>query len=152
MEYNRQGQVIETIDQAGTAHQHEYDKLGRPIHDRVSSLGTNVDGAVRRISKTYEVRGMLEKVTSYDATSGNVVNEAQFAYNDFGQLVTDYQAHSGAVNTSTSPRSSTVTATARPIVRTDDVDLSERPRADLRLRLDREQRRGRAESCGIACG
>ena len=35
--------------------------------------------------------------------SGSVVNDAQMVYNDFGQLATDYQSHSGAVNTSTSP-------------------------------------------------
>ncbi|PQO43816.1 RHS repeat domain-containing protein [Blastopirellula marina] len=32
------------------------------------------------------------------------MNEVQFAYNDFGQLVTDYQAHGSAVNTSTTPK------------------------------------------------
>ncbi|RCS48297.1 hypothetical protein DTL42_13510 [Bremerella cremea] len=36
--------------------------------------------------------------------SGNVVIQVQFAYNDFGQLITDYQAQGGAVNTSTSPK------------------------------------------------
>jgi len=35
---------------------------------------------------------------------GSVVNEVQFAYNDFGQITTDYQAHDGAVNTSTTPK------------------------------------------------
>lgn len=94
-------------DQNGTVHAYEFDKLGRLLHDRVTTLASGVDGAVRRISTTYEVRGLVEKVTSYDnATvgSGTVVNEVQFAYNDFGQLITDYQAHGGAVNTSTSPK------------------------------------------------
>jgi YD repeat-containing protein len=36
--------------------------------------------------------------------SGNVVNEVQFAYNDFGQIINDYQAHAGAVSTSTTPK------------------------------------------------
>ena len=34
--------------------------------------------------------------------SGSIANEVQFAYDDFGQLVTEYQEHGGAVNTSTS--------------------------------------------------
>src|SRR5256886_869152 len=34
----------------------------------------------------------------------NVVNEVQFAYNSFGQLTTEYQSHSGVVNTSTTPK------------------------------------------------
>ena len=41
---------------------------------------------------------MLQNRTSYDnATvgSGNVVNDAQFAYNAFGQVTADYQSHSG---------------------------------------------------------
>ena len=33
-----------------------------------------------------------------------VDNEVQFAYNDFGQVSTDYQEHGAAVNTSTSPK------------------------------------------------
>ncbi|MBW3540456.1 MAG: RHS repeat-associated core domain-containing protein [Planctomycetes bacterium] len=70
-------------------------------------LGSGVDGAVRRIATTYEVRGMREKITSYDSPvvgQGNVVNEVLFEYNPFGQLVTEYQSHSGAVNTTTTPK------------------------------------------------
>jgi hypothetical protein len=70
-------------------------------------LATGVDGAVRRIQLTYEVRGMIEKVTSYDnATvgSGSIVNEVQRAYNAFAQLTTEYQSHTGAVVTATSPK------------------------------------------------
>ena len=63
--------------------------------------------ASRRIALAYEVRRLVQKVTSYDnATvgSGNVVNEVQLAYNAFGQLTADYQAHAGVVNTLTTPR------------------------------------------------
>jgi YD repeat-containing protein len=99
-EYNRQGEVTEVRDQNGTVHAYNFDLLGRQTHDRVTTLGTGVDGAVRRISTTYEVRGMREKISSYsNATvgSGSVVNEVLFTYNDFGQLTADYQDHSGAV-------------------------------------------------------
>jgi RHS repeat-associated protein len=105
--YNRQGEVKETKDQNGTVHAFDFDKLGRRTQDRVTTLETNVDGAVRRTETTYEVRGLVEKVTCYDnATvgSGSVVNEVQHSYNNFGQLVTEYQEHGGAVNTSTSPK------------------------------------------------
>ena len=70
-------------------------------------LGTGINGAVRRLATTYEVRGMRETITSYDnATvgSGSIVNEVEFAYNDFGQLTDDYQSHSGAVNTMSTPK------------------------------------------------
>lgn len=106
-EYNRLGQIRKQTDQLGSIHTVEYDKLGRLSHDRVTTFGTGVDQSVQRISRTYEVRGLLEKLTSYDnATvgSGSIVNEVQYAYNTFSQLVTEYQSHSGAVNTSTSPK------------------------------------------------
>ncbi len=105
--YNRQQQQTSVTDQNGTIHSYNYDKLGRMTQDRVTTVGTGVDGSVRRIAMTYEVRGMRETLTSYDhpdVGSGNVVNQVQFAYNDFSQLVSDYQAHAGAVNTSTSPK------------------------------------------------
>ena len=79
----------------------------RLIHDRVTTLGTGVDGAIRRLSTTFEVRGLPSKLTSYDnATvgSGSVVNEVQFAYNGFAQLTKDYQSHAGSVNLSSTPK------------------------------------------------
>ncbi|MBI1248152.1 RHS repeat-associated core domain-containing protein [bacterium] len=105
--YNRQQQKTSMTDQNGTVHIYEYDKLGRMTQDRVTTLGSDVDDSVRRIATTYEVRGMRETITSHDHPdmgSGNVVNEVQFAYNEFSQLITDYQAHGGAVNTSTTPK------------------------------------------------
>ena len=105
--YNRQRQQTSVTDQNGTVHEFDFDKLGRQTQDRVTTVGTGVDGAVRRIAMSYEVRGMRENLTSYDnATvgSGNVVNDVQFAYNDFSQVTHDYQAHGGAVSTSTSPK------------------------------------------------
>src|SRR5262249_27622846 len=95
--YNRQGEGIELHDQNGTVHAYDYDKLGRQIQDRVTTIGSGVNGAVLRIATTYEVRGMVKKTTSYDnATvgSGAVVNEVELDYNAFGLLIADYQAHS----------------------------------------------------------
>ena len=62
--YNRQGEVKEVRDQNGTVHAFDFDKLGRPTQDRATTLGTGVDGGVRRIATSYEVRGMREKITS----------------------------------------------------------------------------------------
>jgi RHS repeat-associated protein len=105
--YDRQTERTETKDQNGTVHAFDYDALGKLMQDRATMLGTNVDATVRRIAATYEVRGLVETVTSYDNATvgqGNVVNQVRFDYNNFGQLVTDYQSHSGAVNTSTTPK------------------------------------------------
>lgn len=35
--------------------------------------------------------------------AGSVVNQIQRTYNGFGQMLIDYQANDGAVNTSTTP-------------------------------------------------
>jgi RHS repeat-associated protein len=104
--YNRQGQKTTLTDPNGTVHTYTFDLLGRPIDDGVTTVGTGVDTAVLRIATTYEVRSLVQNRTSYDnATvgSGNIVNDVQFAYNTFSQLVNDYQSHAGAVNVSSTP-------------------------------------------------
>ena len=105
--YNRQSERTTLTDQRGCVHTYDRDKLGRVLHDRVSTLGSGVDGAIRRLSTTYDVRGLTSKLTSWNnasVNSGNVVNECFLVYNNFRQLITDYQSHSGAVNTSTTPK------------------------------------------------
>ena len=100
--YTRLAEVKQRIDQAGTTHDYEYDKLGRLTNDKASALGTGIDAAVRRLSRAYEYRGLLETVTSHDATTGeNVVNEAKFEYNEFSQLTKDWQEHGGVVSGAT---------------------------------------------------
>ena len=102
--YNRQGQRAEKKDQNGTVHVFEFDGLGRLVHDRATTLGTDVDGAVRRTCTTYEVRGMAEKITNYDSAAvggGSVVNEVVFEYNDLGMLAKEHQEHEGAKDAST---------------------------------------------------
>ena len=97
--YNRQGELIELKDQNETLHQYTLDKLGRMTADAVDAetLSEDLDDAVLRIERTYDVRGLLEKVTSYDAeSSGNVVNQIVREYNDLGMLDKEYQEHEGA--------------------------------------------------------
>ena len=103
--YDRQQRVTEVKDQQGTVHAFNFDSLGRQTQDRVTTLGSGVDNAVRRITTTYDVMSRREKISSCDnptVGSGSIANEVQFAYDDFGQIVTEYQEHGGAVNTSTS--------------------------------------------------
>jgi YD repeat-containing protein len=59
-------------DQRGTAHSYDYDKLGRMLHDRVTTVGSNTDNPVLRITRSYKVRGVLRIIRSYDnATVGS---------------------------------------------------------------------------------
>ncbi len=101
--YNRLGQMKQKTDQQLSVHTYEYDLLGRLAHDRITTLASGVDGAILRLSYTYEVRGLLQNATSYDNATvglGNVVNDILLAYNSFAQLVDEYQSHSGAASTS----------------------------------------------------
>jgi hypothetical protein len=75
--------------------------LGRRTQDRVVTLGSGVDGAVRRIETAYNKQGGVERITSFDsATAGsrNVVNEVLVLYNGLGQ----------AIDTEVDPKSWTV--------------------------------------------
>jgi RHS repeat-associated protein len=99
--YNRQGKKTTITDQRGTIRTLIYDKLGRQTDDCVTNVGTETDSAVLRISTAYEVRGMVETLTSYDnATpgSGTVLNQVERTYNDFSQLIEEAQDHAGSVS------------------------------------------------------
>jgi RHS repeat-associated protein len=99
--YNRQGQQATVTDQRGTVRTFYYDKLGRQTDDCVTTVGAGTDTAVLRISTTYESRGMVQTVTSFDTAtpgSGTVLNQCAMTYNALSQLTQEQQEHSGAVN------------------------------------------------------
>jgi len=103
--YNRQGQKIEYTDANGNVHQIVYDALGAEIEDRVTTLGTNVDGAVRRVFNSFDTRRRSKNATAYSATTGGTVtSDIQNTYNSFNQPIVEYQQHGSAVSTSTSPK------------------------------------------------
>ncbi len=103
--YNTLGDLITSTDRNGTTHNYAYDVLGRMTSDVAATLGSGIDGAVRRLETTYDTLGQPLSFTSYDATSsGSIVNQVVREYNGLGQVTTEYQSHSGAVNTSTSPK------------------------------------------------
>jgi len=105
--YNRQMQPTSLTDQNGSVHQFVYDLQGRKTQDRVTTLGSGVDGSIRRIEQAYDVRGLLQRITSYDnpaVGTGTIRNEVRFAYNAFGQATTTWQAHAGAVDTMSTPK------------------------------------------------
>ena len=96
--YNRQGQGTTMTDQAGTIHSYSYDKLGRILEDAATfPSGSDLDQTVTKITRSYEVRGMLETVSSI-GSGPTVLNQVQLAYNAYAQLARDYQSHSGPVN------------------------------------------------------
>ncbi len=105
MKVNAVGQVLTSTDRNGNVHSLSYDTLGRVVSDAVTTLGTSVDGSVRRVETAYDPLGNVLKVTSYNAASaGTIVNQVFRDFNGLGQMITEWQSHSGAVVTSTSPK------------------------------------------------
>ena len=69
----------------GTSHSYSYDTLSRPTADAVTTLGSGVDGTVRRIATGYSPLGAGYLFTSYDAASGgNVINQVKEEFNGLG--------------------------------------------------------------------
>ncbi|WP_372724274.1 hypothetical protein, partial [Novipirellula sp.] len=104
--YNRQSQRTSLTDQNGSTRQFDYDALGRQTQDRVTTLGAGVDGAIRRVEQSYDVRGNVSAVTCYNAAavgSGSIVNQVTREFDDFGNVTATYQSHSGAVNPASTP-------------------------------------------------
>ena len=102
--YNRLGERATFTDQRGTVRTFTRDLLGRTTNDCVTTVGSNTDGAVLQIATTYEIRGMVSMITSTDSGtpgSGTILNQVQFTYNVFAQLIEDQQSHSGAVGSGT---------------------------------------------------
>lgn len=105
--YDWMNRVVSKTDQRGVVHQYSFDAAGRLAADAVTNLGLvgeNVDGAVRRIGYSYDEIGRRQFVTSYSDVSGTtVVNEIGYAYDGWGNLIQEWQAHGGSVNLLTSP-------------------------------------------------
>jgi RHS repeat-associated protein len=101
---NALGQPLVTTDRNGNVHTLTYDILGRVVADAVTTLGSGVDGSVRRVETAYDSQGQAYLFTTFDAASGGgVVTQVQRQFNGLGQLIREWQSHSGAVNTSTTP-------------------------------------------------
>jgi hypothetical protein len=98
------GERTSFTDRNGNVHNYSFDVLARPTSDTVATLGSGVDGAVRRIDTAYDTQGNAYLFTSYADTGGTTIaNQVQRAFNGLGQLIEEWQSHSGAVNTSTTP-------------------------------------------------
>jgi RHS repeat-associated protein len=101
---NALGQPLTMTDRNGTVHTYSYDVLGRQTADAVTTLGSGVDGTVRRLVTAYNTQGNAYLFTAYDASSGgNIVNQVKRDFNGLGQLTSEWQSHNGAV-TGSSPR------------------------------------------------
>ncbi|HLJ97197.1 MAG TPA: RHS repeat-associated core domain-containing protein [Gemmataceae bacterium] len=102
--YDALGEALTKTDRNGSTHTYSYDVLGRQIADAVTTLGSGVDGTILRLETAYDSAGRPYLYTSYDAASGgNIVNQVMQIYNGLGQLVRQYQAHTGPVDPASTP-------------------------------------------------
>jgi RHS repeat-associated protein len=102
--YDALGEMTSKTDRDGNVHAYSYDTLGRQTLDAVTTLGGGVDGTILAIGTTYNSQGLPYQQTSYsDSSATTVMNQTQDVYNGLGQLAGEYQSHSGAVSTSTTP-------------------------------------------------
>jgi RHS repeat-associated protein len=101
---NALSQQITMTDRNGNVHTYTLDLLGRQTSDTITTLGSGVDAAVRRIDTAYDGQGNPYLFTSYSDTGGaTIVNQVQRKFNGYGQLIQEWQAHGGAVNISSTP-------------------------------------------------
>ncbi|MEM7168319.1 MAG: hypothetical protein AAF581_22930, partial [Planctomycetota bacterium] len=99
--YNTQQELIAREDQAGNLIDVTYDLSGRASARKATNVATGFDDSVERIEYAYNARGLLEAVTQYDAPSlGNVVDDVEYTYGDWGMLTTIEQDHNSGVGDS----------------------------------------------------
>jgi RHS repeat-associated protein len=98
------GENLTFTDRAGNVHSYSNDVLGRQTADAITTLASGFDNSILRIQTAYNALSDPYTITSYNAASGgSIVNQVEDVYNGLNQLIQEYQAHSGAVNTSSTP-------------------------------------------------
>jgi hypothetical protein len=101
---NALGEHKTYTDKAGNVHTYTLDVLGRVTSDAITTLASGFDNAVLRIDTAYDTQGNPYLISSYSTTTGGTpLNQVQRAYNGLGQMIQEWQSHSGAVNTGTTP-------------------------------------------------
>jgi RHS repeat-associated protein len=97
---NAFGETVSATDRNGNTHSYLYDDLGRQYSDSVTTLGSGIDGTIRRMEVRYDIYGQVIVWNAYDAaTSGNIVNSVLRHITGLGQVAREYQEHNGNVVT-----------------------------------------------------
>jgi RHS repeat-associated protein len=79
-----------------TLHTYNYDSVGRLLSDVATTLGSGIDGAIRRIESGYDDLSRRSTVSSYSATSaGTLLNQVSYTYDGWGNELSCLQGHEG---------------------------------------------------------
>jgi RHS repeat-associated protein len=106
--YNLDGGTATTTDQRGVVHTYFYDAAGQLMEDEVTSFGSsgqNVDQTVNAIVTTYDDVGRVVAVSSEGlvGSTETILNQVQYQYDGWGNLVQEWQSQNGPVDTSSTP-------------------------------------------------
>lgn len=102
--YNALGQEIYRKDQAGNVYSMKYDKAGRPGHHSATTIVAGYETDAQRVTTTYHDLGMVKTVSVYNNDEvglGSILNEVEYSYNGWGELITFQQDRDSAVGAGT---------------------------------------------------
>lgn len=99
---NALGERKRFTDRAGTVHDYSYDVMGRLRGDSVTAFGAGVDTAVQSLDYRYDTLGRMTLASSLTSTNG-VINQVARSYSGFGQLINEWQAHTGGAVAGVTP-------------------------------------------------
>ena len=102
--YNALGQRTSYTDRNGTTHAYTYGVLGRLTADDISAFGSGVSTQTYGLAYSFNSVGLPFQQTSYSNSGlSTVENQVEDVYNGYGQLITQYQADTGAVSIGSTP-------------------------------------------------
>ena len=105
--YDRLGRTTSTTDQRGVVHTYTFDSAGRLSADAATGRASwgDVDHTVQAIGTAYDDLGRVQTVTSYADTAETHRGQpgSSMRYDGWGNLIREYQAHDGAVDTGSTP-------------------------------------------------
>ncbi len=101
MTYNADGTLATRQDNRQITLTFAYDNAARPTSQTVTS-GTI--GGDQQVQYAYTDLGQPYQLTAYSTAGTTIASQLQYAYNGLGQVTSEYQEHSGAVNTSTTAK------------------------------------------------
>jgi RHS repeat-associated protein len=103
MAYHDDGTLSTHTDQRGREITMEYGAGRRPLKQRVTTPGTDVDTSIQSIVRDYDDHGRLNSVASYSQSNPTIgtdtpLNEVVLEYTDYGALKKDRQDHDSGVD------------------------------------------------------